>query len=84
MIYPSWAMFKTIKKTPCIGRLCAASSESPTDYNFIVLIEVINFIFQEVRKSCIFIIIIIRIIIIITIVRVTIIFTISWQTEEEE
>lgn len=79
-------MFKTIKKTPCIGRLCAASSESPTDYNFIVLIEVINFIFQEVRKSCIFIIIIIRIIIIIiiTIVRVTIIFTISWQTEEEE
>lgn len=40
MIYDSWAMFKTIKKTPCIGRLCAASSESPTDYNFIVLIEV--------------------------------------------
>lgn len=84
VIYDSWAMFKTIKKTPCIGRLCAASSESPTDYNFIVLIEVINFIFQEVRKSCIFIIIIIRIIIIITIVRVTIIFTISWQTDEEE
>lgn len=77
-------MFKTVKKTPCIGILCSASNESPTDYNFIVLIEVINFIFQEVRNSCIFIIITISIIIIITIVRVMIIFTISWQTEEEE